>query len=364
MKHLTKEKDTGPTTFMELPCDEKTSEHKGITIKHTANQCLVNSCVEKQNLEDTCSDIQECGSIVDERETDRILTFFDIEMPNVFNDTKTDSIIPTETHQPIKSVTNRKIRRRSRGLCQKRKYHQIREAISIMDDFAKYVFENGINTKGDESMSLGQRRRLLLEQTSRDQQDDGPINDTISILKPRLPFDLRFRQYPLLIMRVVQITKKTKLRTKYVFDIHVEYPVGSGIIWATPSGASKQAYMDMAFLLEKNIPCQPSKDGPSSDAFQSCEYRSIVMGREKWLDLGRLFTFEVRIGLDPIASDIPLPKMSDYNIPIPLVYAVQRSSISDVTHLINLFPDQKEKILAIEKGPFGESRRIMTKIVR
>ncbi len=73
------------------------------------------------------------------------------------------------------------------------------------------------------------------------------LDDTISVITPCIGFIMRFKKNQLLVSRIVAV-RKSMQRERRPLELLVEYPIGSGHIFASPSSSSASMYLDFGYL--------------------------------------------------------------------------------------------------------------------
>jgi hypothetical protein len=177
------------------------------------------------------------------------------------------------------------------------------------------------------------------------------IGTTVSVLTQRLGFVLRCTTDTDLKARVVLVGRGNG---HHPLLCHVEYPLGTGVVWKSISGSARQAYLD-ACLLRGDIPkfCV-GQDGPTGN-ISGWEYLAEpqVEGEESWIGLHLLLTKEVRNGdacLRPDSPDLPAPDLTYEGIN---PYRPRTRLVNNIDNLLSLFPERADLIESLKDEKVG-----------
>ncbi len=153
--------------------------------------------------------------------------------------------------------------------------------------------------------------------------------------------------------------------SSHALNIRIQYPINYNKwgVWATPSGMSKQCYIDSGILQDKIVPFHTGNSGANGGP-QYLQYKSAS---GKLVLLSELFTKEVRKGEIAI-SDLPeweslLPPL-DRGFTFAVGDKLMRTSVKTVYHLVFMFPDSKEEIFEAYDNKYDPIREKITAIIK
>ena len=128
------------------------------------------------------------------------------------------------------------------------------------------------------------------------------IQDTLNTLSKSPPFRVRFSKDHSLIGRVIAFDAVCR-GSDYELKVFIEYPVGSGTVFQSASGAGRQMYGEF----RERLGIGGGFRGASSNGYKDLEFERIH-GDDDWKVLGELLTEEVRFFRGSIKKDLlPTP---------------------------------------------------------
>lgn len=169
------------------------------------------------------------------------------------------------------------------------------------------------STDQDRELKEKQRNAEALAELSeslRNRQEDWTsrpkaVRDTLVTLSGCTPFDVRFKKDHGLVGRVFAFDAVSKPGLDYELKIFIEYPSGSGTVFASASGVAKQMYQD----------CMKDFGRGLSSGFKYLEYEK-KHGSGDWRLLGDLLPESLRFFKECVGGDmLPQPHM-DSNCPL------------------------------------------------
>lgn len=135
------------------------------------------------------------------------------------------------------------------------------------------------------------------------------IQDTLNTLSKSPPFCIRFSKDHSLIGRVIAFDAVCR-GSDYELKVFIEYPVGSGTVFQSASGAGRQMYGEF----RERLGIGGGFRGASSNGYKDLEFER-VHGDEDWKVLGELLTEEVRFFRGSIKKDLLPTPFLDPNFP-------------------------------------------------
>lgn len=138
------------------------------------------------------------------------------------------------------------------------------------------------------------------------------IQDTLNILSKSPPFRVRFSKDHSLMGRVIAFDAVCR-GSDYELKVFVEYPIGSGTVFQSASGAGRQMYGEF----RERLGIGGGFRGASSNGYKDLEFEKNH-GDEEWRVLGELLTEEVRFFRGPVKKDLlPQPFVDPKHPNIP-----------------------------------------------
>ncbi|XP_034722080.1 probable E3 ubiquitin-protein ligase IRF2BPL [Etheostoma cragini] len=149
-----------------------------------------------------------------------------------------------------------------------------------------------------------------LSDSLRNRQDDWaskpkPVRDTLLTLSGCIPFDVRFKKDHALLGRVFAFDAVCKPGMEHELKIFVEYPSGSGNVFASASGVAKQMYQD----------CMKDFGRGLSSGFKYLEYEKRH-GSGDWRLLGDLLPESLRFFKEGVGGDMLPQPYIDSSFPL------------------------------------------------
>ena len=124
------------------------------------------------------------------------------------------------------------------------------------------------------------------------------IQQTLNDLSKSPPFRVRFSKDHSLIGRVIAFDAVCR-GSDYELKVFVEYPIGSGNVFQSASGAGRQMYGEF----RERLGIGGGFRGASSNGYKDLEFEK-VHGDENWKVLGELLTEEVRFFRGSVKKDL------------------------------------------------------------
>ncbi len=128
------------------------------------------------------------------------------------------------------------------------------------------------------------------------------IQDTLNMLSKSPPFRVRFSKDHSLHGRVIAFDAVCR-GSDYELKVFIEYPIGSGTVFQSASGAGRQMYGEF----RERLGIGGGFRGASSNGYKDLEFERIYE-EDNWRVLGELLTEEVRFFRGPVKKDLlPTP---------------------------------------------------------
>lgn len=128
------------------------------------------------------------------------------------------------------------------------------------------------------------------------------IQDTLNTLSKSPPFRVRFSKDHSLHGRVIAFDAVCR-GSDYELKVFIEYPIGSGTVFQSASGAGRQMYGEF----RERLGIGGGFRGASSNGYKDLEFERVY-GEDNWRVLGELLTEEVRFFRGPVKKDLlPTP---------------------------------------------------------
>lgn len=140
------------------------------------------------------------------------------------------------------------------------------------------------------------------------------IQETLNVLSKSPPFRVRFSKDHSLIGRVIAFDAVCR-GSDYELKVFIEYPIGSGTIFQSASGAGRQMYGEF----RERLGIGGGFRGASSNGYKDLEFEK-TFNSDDWRVLGELLTEEVRFFRGPVKKDLlPQPYVDPQhpNVPSP-----------------------------------------------
>lgn len=137
------------------------------------------------------------------------------------------------------------------------------------------------------------------------------IQDTLTVLAKTPPFRVRFSKDHSLVGRVIAFDAVCR-GSDYELKVFIEYPIGSGTVFQSASGAGRQMYGEF----RERLGIGGGFRGASSNGYKDLEYEK-EHGSEEWRMLGELLTEEVRFFRGPVKKELPTPFVDPQHPVIP-----------------------------------------------
>lgn len=138
------------------------------------------------------------------------------------------------------------------------------------------------------------------------------IQETLNTLSKSPPFRVRFSKDHSLVGRVVAFDAVCR-GSDYELKVFIEYPIGSGTVFQSASGAGRQMYGEF----RERLGIGGGFRGASSNGYKDLEFEPAYNG-EEWRVLGELLTEEVRFFRGPVKQDrLPQPYVDPQHPNVP-----------------------------------------------
>lgn len=138
------------------------------------------------------------------------------------------------------------------------------------------------------------------------------IQETLNVLSKSPPFRVRFSKDHSLVGRVIAFDAVCR-GSDYELKVFVEYPVGSGTVFQSASGAGRQMYGEF----RERLGIGGGFRGASSNGYKDLEFEKVY-GDEDWRVLGELLTEEVRFFRGAVKKDLlPQPFVDPQHPNVP-----------------------------------------------
>lgn len=135
------------------------------------------------------------------------------------------------------------------------------------------------------------------------------IQETLNTLSKSPPFRVRFSKDHTLVGRVIAFDAVCR-GSDYELKVFVEYPIGSGTVFQSASGAGRQMYGEF----RERLGIGGGFRGASSNGYKDLEFERNF-GVDEWRMLGELLTEEVRFFRGAVRKELlPVPYV-DANYP-------------------------------------------------
>ena len=135
------------------------------------------------------------------------------------------------------------------------------------------------------------------------------IQETLTTLSKSPPFRVRFSKDHSLLGRVIAFDAVCR-GSDYELKVFIEYPVGSGTVFQSASGAGRQMYGEF----RERLGIGGGFRGASSNGYKDLEFER-VFGVDEWKVMGELLTEEVRFFRGPVKKDLLPTPYTDPNFP-------------------------------------------------
>lgn len=135
------------------------------------------------------------------------------------------------------------------------------------------------------------------------------IQETLNTLSKSPPFRVRFSKDHSLVGRVIAFDAVCR-GSDYELKVFIEYPVGSGTVFQSASGAGRQMYGEF----RERLGIGGGFRGASSNGYKDLEFERVY-GVDEWRVLGELLTEEVRFFRGPVKKDLLPTPFVDPNFP-------------------------------------------------
>lgn len=135
------------------------------------------------------------------------------------------------------------------------------------------------------------------------------IQDTLNVLSKSPPFRVRFSKDHSLYGRVIAFDAVCR-GSDYELKVFIEYPIGSGTVFQSASGAGRQMYGEF----RERLGIGGGFRGASSNGYKDLEFERVY-GEDNWRVLGELLTEEVRFFRGPVKKDLLPTPFVDPNFP-------------------------------------------------
>ena len=138
------------------------------------------------------------------------------------------------------------------------------------------------------------------------------IQETLNVLSKSPPFRVRFSKDHSLIGRVIAFDAVCR-GSDYELKVFVEYPIGSGTVFQSASGAGRQMYGEF----RERLGIGGGFRGASSNGYKDLEFEK-AFGDEDWRVLGELLTEEVRFFRGAVKKELlPQPFVDPQHPNVP-----------------------------------------------
>ena len=124
------------------------------------------------------------------------------------------------------------------------------------------------------------------------------IQETLNVLSKSPPFRVRFSKDHSLIGRVIAFDAVCR-GSDYELKVFIEYPIGSGTVFQSASGAGRQMYGEF----RERLGIGGGFRGASSNGYKDLEFEKSFSS-DDWRVLGELLTEEVRFFRGPVKKDL------------------------------------------------------------
>jgi len=169
----------------------------------------------------------------------------------------------------------------------------------------------------------GKQPHLLAENsvtTESNPQRLSLIQETLAILSKSTPFRVRFSKDHSLFGRVFAFDAVSR-GSDYELKVYIEYPIGTGTVFQSASGAGRQMYGEF----RERLGIGGGFRGASSNGYKDLEFEQ-VHGAEKWHMLGELLSEEVRFFRGHVKPDLLPTPYEDPKFPnLPVVSSFTHS---------------------------------------
>ena len=153
------------------------------------------------------------------------------------------------------------------------------------------------------------------------------IQETLAVLSKSTPFRVRFSKDHSLFGRVFAFDAVSR-GSDYELKVYIEYPIGTGTVFQSASGAGRQMYGEF----RERLGIGGGFRGASSNGYKDLEFEQ-VHGAEKWHMLGELLSEEVRFFRGHVKADLLPTPYEDAKFPnLPVVSSFTHSRGSLKTH--------------------------------
>ena len=141
------------------------------------------------------------------------------------------------------------------------------------------------------------------------------INETLVNLSKCTPFRVRFSKDHSLVGRAFAFDAVCR-GSEYELKVYIEYPVGSGRVYQSASGAGRQMYGEF----RERLGIGGGFKGASSNGYKDLEFEKCF-GTDDWRVLGEMLTEDVRFFRGPLKLDLlPTPFIDPKCPQIPLAH--------------------------------------------
>ncbi len=138
------------------------------------------------------------------------------------------------------------------------------------------------------------------------------IQETLNVLSKSPPFRVRFSKDHSLIGRVIAFDAVCR-GSDYELKVFIEYPIGSGTVFQSASGAGRQMYGEF----RERLGIGGGFRGASSNGYKDLEFEKSFSS-DDWRVLGELLTEEVRFFRGPVKKDLlPQPYVDPQHPAVP-----------------------------------------------
>lgn len=135
------------------------------------------------------------------------------------------------------------------------------------------------------------------------------IQETLNTLSKSPPFRVRFSKDHSLVGRVIAFDAVCR-GSDYELKVFIEYPIGSGTVFQSASGAGRQMYGEF----RERLGIGGGFRGASSNGYKDLEFERVY-GVDEWKVMGELLTEEVRFFRGPVKKDLLPTPFTDPNFP-------------------------------------------------
>ena len=137
------------------------------------------------------------------------------------------------------------------------------------------------------------------------------IQETLNVLSKTPPFRVRFSKDHSLVGRVIAFDAVCR-GSDYELKVFIEYPIGSGTVFQSASGAGRQMYGEF----RERLGIGGGFRGASSNGYKDLEFEK-EHGAEEWRMLGELLTEDVRFFRGPVKKELPTPYLDPQHPVLP-----------------------------------------------